>query len=1148
MYITTRKRVKDCVLISLCAVLACSCNHKRQGEPRILVFTKTAGFHHASIPDGVKALQKMGQEQHFEVDTTSDDTKFTEDSLKQYAAVVFMSTTGNVLNTKEQADFERYIQAGGGYVGVHAATDCEYHWPWYGKLVGAYFKGHPRPQEAKLDIHKDPNFPVMDSLPNPWTRTDEWYNFQAIPTDVHVLVSIDEKSYKGGENGANHPMVWYHDYDGGRSFYMELGHTPESYSEAPFLKLLSAGVHYAIGKNLELDYTKATSLRMPDQDRFAKQTLGGGLDEPTELTVLPNLNVLVAERKGAIKLYNAADKTFKQVASLQVYDKALYTKRVNVEMGLLGIQADPHFKDNHWVYVYYSPTDKSVDRLSRFKFENNQFNLKSEQIILEVKTDREICCHTGGSIAFDSKDNLFLSVGDNTTPFDEFDTTTHRPYPINTHGYSPVDSRPGFEHFDDRRAAGNTNDLRGKIVRIHVNEDGSYSIPDGNLFPKGTAKTRPEIYIMGDRNPYRISVDKHNGRLYWGEVGPDADNDSLATHGPRGYDEINQALKAGNFGWPYFVGNNYPYHAFNYETGAPGPVFDSSHLVNDSRNNTGIEVLPKPHPAFIWYPYAASPEFPIVGKGGRCSMAGPVYYVDDYPKETRYPEYYNGKLFIYDWIRNWIMAVTMDQQGNLQTIEPFMPNAEFSGISDMEAGPDGRLYIVEYGKGWYSKNPGAALSVITYNGGNRAPVVKTHLAATTGALPLQVTASAKGSKDPDGDKLSYLWDFGGTKVQTDSSSIQHTFTTAGVYPVSVTVSDDKGVETKSEVTQIYAGNSTPKVDIHISGNSTFYFPNIPVSYQVTASDAEDGNSGQPGFDASRVFVKANYLRSPDQAALPKGNLTALAASLSGKSLMESLDCQSCHKVDEKSIGPSFKQVALRYQHDRNAMTFLPEKIIKGGSGNWGETAMAAHPDLSVQNAKEIVSWIRSLARTTKASSMPLTGSFNPGKEFQLTPQGAVILSASYTDKGAGKVPSLTGLSNVILRNPLMSLSESKNSPGISAMNMNQMELKLIRADSAWIEFPQISLEDVTAVEIQFGVGKASQQGWEAEMRLDGAEGTLLARSVMGKGVAPRKQSAATLKLSHPTDKALHDVYFVFHKIEPGAQESLAIMGVLLKAK
>ncbi len=149
---------------------------------------------------------------------------------------------------------------------------------------------------------------------------------------------------------------------------------------------------------------------------------------------------------------------------------------------------------------------------------------------------------------------LYLSAGDNSTPFDE----PKRTYVNN--GYAPLNDYPGHVQYDARRSAGNTNDLRGKIMRIQVKDDGTYEIPEGNLFPKGTDKTRPEIYVMGNRNPYRISVDQKNSYLYWGEVGPDANADSFATRGPRGYDEVNQARKAGFFGWPFFVGNNYPYH------------------------------------------------------------------------------------------------------------------------------------------------------------------------------------------------------------------------------------------------------------------------------------------------------------------------------------------------------------------------------------------------------------------------------------------------------------------------------------------------------------------------------------------------------------------------------------------------------------
>jgi glucose/arabinose dehydrogenase len=615
-------------------------------------------------------------------------------------------------------------------MGIHAASDTEYRWPWYGKLVGAYFKSHPHIQQAVLHVHKDANFPVTDTLPSPWIRTDEWYNFREPPKNVHVLVTIDESSYRTSptstdekakitSNGREHPLVWYHKYDGGRAFYMEMGHTKASYTEPNFLALLLSGIQYAIGKNKKLDYSKVATLKVPSENSFTIVKLAGPFNEPTEITVLPDLSILVDQRKGDIKYYNAATKKLTTVAHLDVYYKT-GKPNVNAENGLLGIQADPHYSSNHWIYVYYSPIDKSVDRLSRFKFHNGKFNTSSEQIILEVPTQRGICCHTGGSIAFGPKGNLYLSVGSNITPFDEVNPKTKKAYPINSHGFAPLDDRPGFEHYDARRGPGNTNDLRGKILRIKVNKDGSYSIPKGNLFPEGTSKTKPEIYVMGDRNPYRISVDQHTGYLYWGEVGPDAGADSLATRGPKGYDEINQARSAGNYGWPYFVGDNYPYHQYNYATGESGPLFNPAHPINNSRNNDGLKKLPPARPAFIWYPYRKSKIFPILGAGGRTAMAGPVYYVNDYPDSTRYPDYYNGKLFIYDFMRDWIMAVTMYQhgprKGDLKRIEPFMPHQTFHAPMDMEVGPDGRLYLVEYGdnEGWFKENTNSGLYVIDY--------------------------------------------------------------------------------------------------------------------------------------------------------------------------------------------------------------------------------------------------------------------------------------------------------------------------------------------------------------------------------------------------------------------------------------------------
>jgi type 1 glutamine amidotransferase len=237
---------KITILASLClAVCVLFSFTKEKKMKRVLVYSKTRGFHHASIPAGVAAIQKLGAENNFAVDTTTDSTFFTKKILKKYAAVVFMSTTGNVLNDEQQAAFQKYIQGGGGYVGIHAATDTEYDWPWYNQLVGAYFKSHPKQQKAVINV-VDATHISTQHLPAKWERFDEWYNFKSIQNGLHVLLTIDEKTYTGGENGDVHPMAWYHDFDGGRAFYTELGHTDESFVDPIYLKHLLGGIKYAM--------------------------------------------------------------------------------------------------------------------------------------------------------------------------------------------------------------------------------------------------------------------------------------------------------------------------------------------------------------------------------------------------------------------------------------------------------------------------------------------------------------------------------------------------------------------------------------------------------------------------------------------------------------------------------------------------------------------------------------------------------------------------------------------------------------------------------------------------------------------------------------------------------------------------------------
>jgi type 1 glutamine amidotransferase len=249
-------------LIKLLAALALVAGVIGPGVParadgpsyRVLVFSKTTGYRHDSIPDGIAAIQKLGRDNGFAVDATEDDTQFTDANLAKYKAVIFLSTTGDPVTTPdEKAAFQRYIEAGGGYLGIHAAADSGYNWAWYGGLVGAYFRDHPPIQQALVRVAGHGTAATRD-LPTKWTRTDEWYNFRTNPRGaVRVLATMDESTYNpvgytGGSMGSDHPMAWCHRYDGGRAVYTAFGHTKASYTETLFLKHLLGAIKMAAGR------------------------------------------------------------------------------------------------------------------------------------------------------------------------------------------------------------------------------------------------------------------------------------------------------------------------------------------------------------------------------------------------------------------------------------------------------------------------------------------------------------------------------------------------------------------------------------------------------------------------------------------------------------------------------------------------------------------------------------------------------------------------------------------------------------------------------------------------------------------------------------------------------------------------------------
>ena len=1125
------------LILLVLGILICGCQpKKREGKPRLLVFSKTMGFKHSSIPNGIAAIQRLGEEHGFIIDTTKNAAFFEDEILEKYSAIIFLSTTGNVLDHKQEAAFERYIQAGGGFVGIHAATDTEYDWNWYGRLVGAYFESHPN-GTPEADFHiTDTSFGATSFFQDTiWHRTDELYNFKKINPDVNVVMTVDESTYEGGTNGEYHPMSWYHEFDGGRAFYTALGHTEESFTEELFLRHLLGGIQYAIGENFQLRYDQAKTLLPPEHDRFSKEVLSvGKFYEPTEMAILPNHDVLIAQRRGEVIRYNAESGELEEVAVLDVYHTALEAEGVNVEEGLMGLQKDPDYETNHWIYLYYAPSgDRSVNLLSRFKYDKGEFDLSSEKVILEVETDREICCHTGGSIAFGPDKLLYLSTGDNATPFDEPGAV------YANHGFAPLNDNPGRAQYDARRSSGNTNDLRGKVLRIKVNEDGSYDIPDGNLFAEGTAGTRPEIYTMGHRNPYRISVDVKNSYLYWGDVGPDAQADSLITRGPRGYDEINQAQKAGNFGWPLFIANNKPYVAYDYATGESGDEYNPERPINLSKNNTGLEELPEAMPAFIYYPYAPTPDFPQLGTGGRNAMAGPVYYSDLFKGDEKLPSYFDGKLIAYDWMRGWMKAVSFFEDGSFNKMEPFASEIELNSLIDMELGPDGRLYLLEYGSGWYSQNPDSGLSYVKYNGGNRPPVID-HLIVDkdSGPTPLSVKLQVE-AMDREKDPISYLWDLGdGTSLETQEGYLEYEYTKAGEYQVSVSVKDSFEAIAQSEALSIVAGNSRPEVSISLkSANSFFYLPGTAIEYEVTVTDAD---SLEP-VDLNDVYVSVDYISGLDKSQSGAGH-KAFSAVENGKALSLSLDCKACHKEKDASIGPSYYEISEKYKDDRDAGNYLQEKLVTGGGGVWGEVAMPAHPDLTSSETRMLSTYILSLAKDMKENSLPASGTImasntNPMSTFQL--------SASYTDKGTGDAGPLTGYASAQLMSSTVSFSDQIKHEGMMPITFNNMDLFLLPPMECWFALEDFDLNGVRAANLMVGWQQPPATALYFEMRLNAPDGELIGSGKMPKPVSGQEGGMVVLRLNKPYELRGQEVYFV-HKPGSGDERRetpLALMNV-----
>lgn len=714
-----------------------------------------------------------------------------------------------------------------------------------------------------------------------------------------------------------------------------------------------------------------------DPARFEAEVLVPACADPMQLDVLPDGRVVFGERNGAVKLYTPADRRTVTLGTVPV--------AVFQEVGLLGLAAAPDFARTGHLFLFFCPEAKrTVLRLARFTVRGDALDLGSQAVLLEVPIDAAGAIHMGGGLAWGPDGCLFVGTGDNSPPIPEL----------------PVDQRPGREGYDSLRSSANTNDLRGKILRVRPRPDGGCDIPAGNLFPGGRGG-RPEVYAMGCRNPFRLSADPKTGWVYWGDVGPNILPELKL--GPNGYDEANRATRPGNFGWPMFIGPNEAYRSFDFAARAAGPAFDPAAPVNRSRNNTGSTELPPPVPAFIWYPSGESDRFPGLGSGGRSAMAGPVVRLGPAADpRLKLPEGYDGCLLVYDRMRNWVKAVRLDAAGGVAAVEPFAPALAFRRPIDLKLGADGTLYVIDYGDRW-TLNTDSRVVRVVYRRDNRPPAAVAAADPPAGRHPLTVRLDGSKSSDKDGDPLRFEWrvnDETGPRATGPTPAL--TFDRPGAYRVRLTVRDAHAAGEAETV--VHVGNAPPAVRFVGLADGSFFDWKEPLAYQVEADDPEDGGTATGRMAPARVTVRGELRARAGGADDP-----ALA-------LMRRSNCFGCHAADAPSGGPAYSAVAAKYKGDPAARDRLTAKVLSGGSGVWGHHPMPPQSHLTADQARQTVDWVLAAADAPAVAAGTDGVLVAPARPTAngATDSGRWVLSAAVTDGGAAGAPPLTGEATVTL--------------------------------------------------------------------------------------------------------------------------------------
>lgn len=772
------------------------------------------------------SLVGLSQAHSFSIDSTSQNSAFTATNLDNYAVVIFLNRTPASLGASEQGALEAFLQNDKGLVLLHTALMPHSGWAWWDKAATSYLSTQMSSQMGDV-IVADRAHPSTLTLPQVWAFTDSWYNVaDTVRGKAHVLATLEEKSVTGGTNGFDHPVSWAKEYAGGRVWATTLGGDIALYQSSFFMDHLTGGIEWA-AKELPGD-AGATI----DQN-YDITVLDGMNTDPMALDVADDGRVFFIEKNGSVKAWKPSTGSTVLVGSVPVFPGG--------ENGMMGMALAPGFPTPPYIYLHYTYQDGNwgntgggEQRVARFKVNGDVLDMSSEEILFTYNIERAAEIHSSGCLDFDADGNLFIATGDNTS----------YGAGASVNPYNPIDERTGNDIFDAQRSSGNTNDMRGKIMRITPSDSigGGYTIPAGNLFP-ATDSTLGEIYIMGVRNPFRMKVDTATGWVYWGDVGPDAIF-SDPNRGPIGKDEFNQAKGPGNFGWPYFAGDNTPYNDYDFVTSTSGALFDPANPFNDSPNNSGKQQLPPAQPALMWMDKnTLTPEFPEFYAGSATAMVGDVYqFTPASTSQARLPEYFDKKLFIMDWTRNFVKEVVLDPNGNVLKINPFLESHDWLRPMDLKVGPDGCIYSLEWDLSWGgAANPNSRISRICYAPGARSPKAIADADVLAGPAPLTVQFDAANSTDPAGLALGYEWDFGDGSAVDTTINPSHTYSSVGVYTVRLTVTNAESRRGNAVLT-ITAGNSAPEVSIIEPEDGTFYDWFDSVAFVVRVVDNEDGTT------------------------------------------------------------------------------------------------------------------------------------------------------------------------------------------------------------------------------------------------------------------------------------------------------------------